>query len=77
MIQIILSKNLVLLNEEEKKQLINVYSEIYSCKSKQFVSKKYTIKSIDTVKSVLNRKYNMIFDRGYGNYKIINYVDKN
>lgn len=58
------------------KQPISVYSEIYSCKSKDFVSKnKYTIESIDTVMNVLNRKCNMVFDRGYDDNKIIDYVD--
>lgn len=67
----------VILTEKEK-QPISVYSEIYSCKSDGFVSKnKYTLESIDTVRNVLNRKCNMVFDRGYDNNKIINYVDKN
>lgn len=66
----------VILGKEEK-QPISVYSEIYSCKSKDFISKnKYTIESIDTVINVLNRKCNMVFDRGYDDNKIINYVDK-
>lgn len=66
----------VILGKEEK-QPISVYSEIYSCKSKDFISKnKYTMESIDTVINVLNRKCNMVFDRGYDDNKIINYVDK-
>ncbi len=66
----------VILGKKEK-QPISVYSEIYSCKSKEFVSKnKYTMESIDTVMNVLNRKCNMIFDRGYDDNKIIDYVDK-
>lgn len=66
---VILSKN--------EKQPISVYSEIYSCRSKNFVSKnQYTMESIDTVMSVLNRRCNMVFDRGYDDNKIINYVDK-
>lgn len=66
----------VILGKEEK-QPISVYSEIYSCKSKNFKSKnKYTIESIDTVINVLNRKCNMVFDRGYDDNKIIDYVDK-
>ena len=66
----------VILGKNEK-QPISVYSEIYSCKSEGFVSKnQYTMESIDTVINVLNRKCNMIFDRGYDDSKIINYVDQ-
>lgn len=66
----------VILGKNEK-QPFSVYSEIYSCKSKEFVSKnQYTIESIDTVINVLNRKSNMVFDRGYDDNKIIDYVDK-
>ena len=66
----------VILGKNEK-QPISVYSQIYSCKSKDFISKnKYTIESIETVIKVLNRKSNMIFDRGYDDNKIIDYVDE-
>lgn len=66
----------VILGKNEK-QPISVYSEIYSCKSDGFVSKnKYTMESIDTVINVLKRKCNMVFDRGYDDNKIIDYVDK-
>ena len=66
----------VILGKNEK-QPISVYSKIYSCKSEGFVSKnQYTMESIDTVINVLNRKCNMIFDRGYDDSKIINYVDQ-
>lgn len=66
----------VILGEKEK-QPFSVYSEVYSCKSDGFISmNKYTIDSIDTVIKVLNRKCNMIFDRGYDDNKIIDYVDK-
>ena len=66
----ILSKN--------QKQPISVYSKIYSCKSDCFESKnKYTIESIDVVRNVLKRKCNMIFDRGYDDKKLIDYIDKN
>lgn len=66
----------VILGKNEK-QPISVYSKIYSCKSKEFVSKnQYTMESIDMVINVLNRKCNMIFDRGYDDSKIINYVDQ-
>jgi len=66
----------VILGKNEK-QPISLYSKIYSCKSKEFVSKnQYTMESIDMVINVLNRKCNMIFDRGYDDSKIINYVDQ-
>ncbi len=66
----------IILGKNEK-QPISVYSEIYSCKSKGFESKnKYTIESIDAVINVLNRKCNMVFDRGYDDNKIIEYVDE-
>ncbi len=66
----------VILSKKEK-QPFSVYSEIYSCKSDNFISKnKYTMESIDTVIKVLKRKSNMIFDRGYDDNKIIDYVDK-
>ena len=38
---------------------------------------KYTNESIETVRSILKRKCNMIFDRGYDDNKIIDLVDKN
>lgn len=67
----------VILTEKEK-QPISVYSEIYSCKSYNFISKNhYTKESIETVRKVLGRKCNMIFDRGYDDNKIIDKVDSN
>ena len=67
----------VVLTKNEK-QPISLYSKIYSCKSNYFISmNKYTTDSIDTVRNVLKRKCNMIFDRGYDDNKIIDYIDKN
>ena len=67
----------VILTDKEK-QPISVYSEIYSCKSHNFISKNYyTNESIQKVKEVLGRKCNMIFDRGYDDNKIIDMIDKN
>lgn len=67
----------VVLTKNEK-QPISLYSKIYSCKSDDFISmNKYTTDSIDKVRNVLKRKCNMIFDRGYDDNKIIDYVDKN
>ena len=56
---------------KEQKQPISLYSEIYSCKSNNFISKnKYTFESIDTVRKVLSRKCNMVFDRGYDDNEV-------
>ena len=67
----------VILTENEK-QPISVYSKIYSCQSSDFKSmNEYTNQSIDKVRKILNRKCNMIFDRGYDDNKIIDLVDKN
>ena len=67
----------VVLTKEEK-QPISLYSKIYSCKSDCFKSmNEYTLESINAVKKVLNRKSNMVFDRGYDDNKIIDYVDSN
>lgn len=65
----------VVLTRQEK-QVISLYSKIYSCKSDRFKSKnEYTINSINMVNKVLQRKCNMVFDRGYDDNKIINKVD--
>ena len=63
---------------EKENQLISVYSQIYSCKSKDFKSMNdYTFKSIEAAKKVLNRKFTGVFDRGYDDNKIIDYMDDN
>ena len=62
-----------------KKELqpISIYSKIYSCQSKDFISKNsYTKESIVRAGEIINRKSNYIFDRGYDDNKIIDYVDK-
>ena len=67
----------VILTEKEK-QPISVYSKIYSCKSKAFKSmNEYTMESIDAVKNVLGRKFTGVFDRGYDDNKIIDYMKDN
>ena len=61
---------------EKENQLISVYSQIYSCKSKDFKSMNdYTFKSIETAKKVLSRKFTGVFD--YDDNKIIDYMDDN
>lgn len=67
----------ILLTEKEK-QPISIYSKIYSCKSKEFISKnEYTIESVNTIHKYLKRKANYVFDRGYDDNKIITLVDNN
>ena len=66
----------VILTEKEK-QPISVYSKIYSCKSNNFKSKNNcTLESIESVINVLNRLFTGIFDRGYDDNRIINYMDE-
>lgn len=66
----------VILTENEK-QPISTYSKIYSCKSDEFKSKNiYTLESIDSVISVLKRTFTGVFDRGYDQNQIIDYMDK-
>jgi uncharacterized protein (UPF0297 family) len=66
----------VVLGKNEK-QPISLYSNIYSTKSMCFESEnKYTLDSINTCIKVLNRKFIGVFDRGYDNNQIIDYMDK-
>lgn len=66
----------VILTEKEK-QPISTYSKIYSCKSNEFKSQNtYTIESINSVINVLKRKFVGVFDRGYDQNQIIDYMDK-
>ena len=62
---------------KNEKQPLSIYSQIYSCKSKNFVSKnKYTMKSIKEAEKIVEEKFIGVFDRGYDN-KIFNYMGKN
>ena len=66
----ILSKN--------KKQLISIYSKIYSCQSNSFISKgTYTLDSIKAAENLVGNKFTGVFDRGYDDNKIFNYMSKN
>ena len=66
----------VILTENEK-QPISTYSKIYSCKSNNFKSKNnYTIESINSVIDILGRKFTGVFDCGYDDNKIINYMEE-
>lgn len=61
-----------------EKQPISLYSKIYSCKSRNFISKnEYTMESIKTSEEVLNKSFVGVFDRGYDDNKIIDYMSKN
>lgn len=60
---------------KKEKQPISIYSHIYSCKSKNFESKnKYTMESIEKAKELVGKDFIGIFDRGYDDNKIINYM---
>ena len=62
---------------KNKKQPISVYSKIYSCKSKDFKSKgTYTFESIKAVEGIVGEHFTGIFDRGYDDNKIINYMSE-
>jgi len=61
-----------------EKQPISLYSKIYSCKSDNFISKnEYTMESIKTSEKVLGKRFIGVFDRGYDDNKIIDYMSKN
>ncbi len=63
---------------KNEKQPISIYSKIYSCKSKEFVSKNdYTMKSIKTAENIFGENFTGIFDRGYDDNKIFDYMSKN
>lgn len=60
---------------KNEKQPLSIYSKIYSCKSKTFESKhKYTMESIEKAKELVGEEFIGVFDRGYDDNKIINYM---
>ena len=64
----------IMLTKNEK-QPVSIYSEIYSTKSKGFISTNtYTEESIDKVIEVIG-KFTGIFDRGYDDNKVIMKMD--
>ena len=64
---VVLTKNM--------KQPAPVYSKVYSSKSKDFKSANTeTYKSIDAFRECVKRKSLMVFDRGYDDSKLFNYV---
>ena len=63
---------------KNEKQPLSIYSQIYSCKSENFESKnKYTIESIKTTEKLVGSNFTGVFDRGYDDNKIFNYMEKN
>ena len=63
---------------KNQSQPMSLYSKIYSCKSKDFISKnKYTLESIKAAEEVVSKDFTGIFDRGYDDNKIFDYMSKN
>ena len=62
---------------KNEKQTLNIYSNIYSCKSNNFESKnKYTMESIKAVEELVGDNFIGVFDRGYDDNKIIHHMSK-
>lgn len=60
---------------KNEKQPLSIYSKIYSCKSSNFESKnKYTMESIKAAEDLVGENFIGVFDRGYDDNKIINYM---
>ena len=60
------------------KQPMSIYSKIYSCKSKTFISKNtYTLESIEAAENMIGEKFIGVFDRGYDDNKIFKYMSNN
>lgn len=63
---------------KNQKQPMSIYSKIYSCKSENFISKNtYTIESIKKAREIVGENFIGIFDRGYDDKKIFEYMSKN
>lgn len=63
---------------KNEKQPLSIYSKIYSCKSKTFESKnKYTMESITAAEELVGDNFIGIFDRGYDDNKIFQYMSIN
>lgn len=59
-------------------QPVSIYSKIYSCKSDNFESKNsYTLESIKAAERVCGEYFTGVFDRGYDDNKIFQYMTKN
>ena len=63
---------------KKNQQPISIYSEIYSCRSDNFKSKNmYTLESIKAAEKLIGEHFTGIFDRGYDDNKIFDYMSKN
>ena len=63
---------------KNEKQPISIYSKIYSCKTKGFTSQlTYTLESIKAAENLVGEKFTGIFDRGYDDNKIFQYMSDN
>lgn len=63
---------------KNKSQPISIYSEIYSCRSDNFKSKNiYTLESIKAAEKLVGENFTGVFDRGYDDNKIFDYMSKN
>lgn len=62
---------------KNQKQPMSIYSKIYSCKSTDFKSKNtYTLESINEAQKIVGKSFIGVFDRGYDDKKIIDYMSK-
>ena len=63
---------------KNESQPLSIYSKIYSCKSDSFESKNtYTLESIKAAERVCGQDFTGVFDRGYDDNKIFQYMTKN
>lgn len=62
---------------KNESQPVSIYSQIYSCKSANFKSKNtYTLASIKATEDLFGDNFTGIFDRGYDDNKIFEYMTK-
>ncbi len=62
---------------KNEKQPMSIYSKIYSCKSDNFISKNnYTLESITAAEEIVGEDFIGVFDRGYDDQKIFDYMSK-
>ena len=63
---------------KNEKQPMSIYSKIYSCKSDNFISKNnYTLESIKAAEKIVEENFIGVFDRGYDDQKIFDYMSTN
>lgn len=62
---------------KNQKQPMSIYSKIYSCRSADFKSKNtYTLESINEAQKIVGKSFIGVFDRGYDDKKIIDYMSQ-